>query len=707
LRIRLVIFCLLVAGLISVLAGASVAYAQPGYNPQSPGTKIFKYTDYGNTLHNTDRIALEYRGVNASGNHVVIAIYNTTVGPPSRYRISTYEISQSGTPLGRIYKSGTINTGYSAYPCDIIRYPGTDYHLIADNHTTSSLEITSEGAVGPLDDTTTNDAVEFILLEFPGEDVILSNEYNTLYTYQVDGSDGSIDQLDSWVSVPLRELCRIAPVEHLDDVSERGFIVFDRECGALEGKYHVSAVQNHSTCSGVDKGDIGTFASGCTFNDTGDAIFTHQTCTELGPVQERYIEYTGIDNLYAMLSIDALNPEIEILELRAGTLVKHSKIEVHDSNASCLGLQRMGDGHITLYYKDGNTAYMRMLWAISSSGTITQAANVSQAIPICDVSNMVVTFSEPRDYICRLGTSPYTVFAAGTGPGLSQILQLNVIQHRIPPTVDTTALYPLTTSYNTTVDAAFDVSGAVTNCGDTPVTEWGFCYNTSGFPTYAGSRVTYTGTRTSPFDFNDEVWDLAAAQRYYFAAYACNASGTGYGDVLNSYGFPDYPYTIARWTFEPVDISSGTIMDITGNGHDISFTLYNPNLDITGGPITPTNIAEYTCEGTECEHFWTPQFVTPDGYILNPGSVNTPWGDFLPENTIPGRLFWLSGLTILMCALGFFIYKWTRVLLTVAVTGLLCILIACSIQWMGWWVFVMAAILTPGLLLKDESRNPF
>ena len=335
--------------------------------------------------------------------------------------------------------------------------------------------------------------------------------------------------------------------------------------------------------------------------------------------------------------------------------------------------------------------------------------HVSATDTVFDNSDEEYTVDYTDNMACRLGTSNISAIALNdrTDIGATNKLRIVTWQHNFPPTVDTTLFAPLETTYNTIVDAAYSAGGSVDDIGSSDVTEWGFVYNTTGYPDYTDTKKSHTGTRTVPYSYTDDILDLTAATNYYCRAYACNSSGTGYGDILNSYGYPDYPYTLALWDFEPEQISAGTITDMTGNGHDISFTLWQPNLDITVESIVPMDYAEYTCEGTECYNFWDPDFREPDGYIITPGSVNTPWGEFLPEGTIPERLFWLSALTIFMCALAFFLYKWTRVLLVVAVTGLLFIFAACALSWMGWWVFVMCVILTPGLLLKDESRAPF
>ncbi|MCP4113245.1 MAG: hypothetical protein GY749_48240, partial [Desulfobacteraceae bacterium] len=76
--------------------------------------------------------------------------------------------------------------------------------------------------------------------------------------------------------------------------------------------------------------------------------------------------------------------------------------------------------------------------------------------------------------------------------------------------------------------------GNISSDGGTDVTERGFCWNTSGFPTLgANSNKISSGDGTG--SFTAEVSGLDSGMLYYVRAYAINDIGTGYGNQLFFY----------------------------------------------------------------------------------------------------------------------------------------------------------------------------
>jgi|GEM_PF-3593981 len=712
--IRISVF-LLLAG-IELIATTSTAAA---FSPQSPGTVVH---DYATGLDQYNRhAAIEYMGVNADGNYVVAVLQNSAV---NTIHLSTYEIASSGTVLGGIDSSGTL-TSINGQAHDIVRWADTDYFVLSTTSYLALIEISSEGYINPngIVDTIADQSYETLTLHYEDTDtdVILSRSWWEYRSFEIDAEDEEIDAMDTCATGTKVQYNSMCFLETVDNIEYRPFmsVVFDA-CGGDRNNYLVGQVMNDHSCSGIDRGDIGYLTPPCNWH-TDSNYYTDEVCaTHIGYEPGCYSIYSGAGNVYLTAGPvkntygHAGNTEIgvELWVYLDGEITETDYAWLQENRTNVAGIERMGNGHVAIYYRDDSVGddqlLMSMIYSIGDDGSIDQN-QITSGIDLGYYATSYVDYCVDR--VCRLGTSNLTAIAWRDA---SAYLDIVIVEHRIPPTVETTELIPLSTDYNSWIDAAFYAAGEVTDIGDSAVTEWGICYNSTGSPDYSGSRVFTTGTKTAPWDFDDQLLDLDPADRYYVRAYACNASGTGYGDTLDSYGFPDYAYTVALWQFEPLQISSGTITDVTGNGHDISYTLFDPGLNITIHEIVPTDISSYLCEGTECYHYFDSQFVTPPDYILGSGSANynnlpgmEVINSMLPDNSVPVRVYWVAALTIIMCAIGFGIAKYTDELLMVAAMSLVIILIATIKQWLSPWVLVICIILTPGLLLKKEAKNPF
>jgi hypothetical protein len=94
------------------------------------------------------------------------------------------------------------------------------------------------------------------------------------------------------------------------------------------------------------------------------------------------------------------------------------------------------------------------------------------------------------------------------------------------PTVTTTSL---NMNFNTTAT----IYGNVVSQGSNVLTAHGFVYShTNTNPTLSDSVIT-TGTGSFTGAYNSTTSPLTFPDTYYFAAYATNAAGTGYGSVLS------------------------------------------------------------------------------------------------------------------------------------------------------------------------------
>jgi hypothetical protein len=132
-----------------------------------------------------------------------------------------------------------------------------------------------------------------------------------------------------------------------------------------------------------------------------------------------------------------------------------------------------------------------------------------------------VTFTTPQVQLATVETYPVTDLFAAPGP-----------------------------SYYT------NFSGALTDNGGTPFTNWGFCYSTSPNPTTADILVDNYGS----------VSNLPIGQTFYVRAYATNAAGTAYGNEIS---FSTPAITLPEVITYPVtDISSNSA---TLNGEIINW----------------------------------------------------------------------------------------------------------------------------------------
>lgn len=80
----------------------------------------------------------------------------------------------------------------------------------------------------------------------------------------------------------------------------------------------------------------------------------------------------------------------------------------------------------------------------------------------------------------------------------------------------------------TTRDSAW-FEGSVQLIGLSPVTEYGFCWSTHTSPTVSDNVYKYENQLNKPSVFQGIASELSAGEKYYYRAYAVNASGISYG----------------------------------------------------------------------------------------------------------------------------------------------------------------------------------
>lgn len=76
------------------------------------------------------------------------------------------------------------------------------------------------------------------------------------------------------------------------------------------------------------------------------------------------------------------------------------------------------------------------------------------------------------------------------------------------------------------------IAGSVTSVGSYPVTQRGFCWNTTGFPTLL-DQCSQLGSNGTPGVFDAVISGLAPGTNYYVVSYATSDAGTGYGSPVS------------------------------------------------------------------------------------------------------------------------------------------------------------------------------
>lgn len=685
----LIIFAFL---LICLAPGSALAF-----NNIVPGQVIDDNeitTDIGSIISAADP-AIVYRGINAHGNHVVILAAQIETGAHEKGVFATYEISKSGSIVD-IVESGTLELDIGTIPALRLSADDSDWFVLKGTDL-YSYECTVDGGF----EFNTGDSYDRNHSDFERifDDTFIGvRGYVDFYTYSL-AADGTITNEDGPWSPP--GFAAVADdINYLSHINNEEYAWYcltnDENTGWFIGM--------------VDSdGDIQTSWSGTLpFTYINDNVNGYgQTIRVNNNVYlSAWRAITGGHGGDGDIGIETVKIQSVAAPVNTG-----SGFICDDGGGIMSGAISPAPGSAFVFYQDSGQSldlYVRAVHNIGHTGFIRQ----SDITDDYQMSDDDLGLSQRGDSICQLGTSNY-VAIFGNYDGDPHLLTFECY---LPPHVETTAVQPVLTQYNTKVDGALYASGSVVSIGSGPVTEWGFCWNTTGYPTTSDDKVVFSGTETAPFIFDSEIWDLLTTERYYVRAFACNNTGTGYGDPLESLTYPEYSNIVLAINFEPEDISQTTINDHSGYDHFITYTLAtnSPDISITTGPVIPYDYAEYTCEGTECKSFWDPQYVAPENWHLPEGSrnfTNLP-GMELPNEliagTIPVRLFWITAVTLVMISIGLAGYRYLgRVLLVTAALSMCVIFFACTMSWMGWWVFGICLLMTPAPLLKAEARSPF
>jgi hypothetical protein len=150
----------------------------------------------------------------------------------------------------------------------------------------------------------------------------------------------------------------------------------------------------------------------------------------------------------------------------------------------------------------------------------------------------------------------------------------------IAPTVTTAAIADVTTTTATG-------GGNVTDDGGAAVTERGICYNTTGTPTTASTKVT---SGTGEGAFTAPITGLTHSTAYYLRAYAINSVGTSYGAEISFF---------TRIEAAPIYVPPTTTPTIPSrNGVNLD------KLESTGVSIFYKNVGKQVSVDSSAPHGW-------------------------------------------------------------------------------------------------------
>ena len=266
---------------------------------------------------------------------------------------------------------------------------------------------------------------------------------------------------------------------------------------------------------------------------------------------------------------------------------------------------------------------------------------------VCFSTNSEVALNNAH-MICT-GSSTYTCTLTGLGQGTTYYIRAYAINRKgisygeilsfttlvdtyeIPTVVTLPADYVASTLANAV--------GLITNDGGLTIQEKGFYYGTSPNLTTESNKIL---NNTTNYEFVNTLWPLTPNTTYYYKAYAKNAQGTGYGEVVQFTTLPetgnDIEFSVSptkKVVFSPGNLQynkgDGTWRfaehqwDMVGEDNvSVSYEWYTGWLDVFGWGTAD----DPTCTVDSCDYY---------GY-----SVFAEWGDNPISNGSGSRWYTLT-----------------------------------------------------------------
>jgi len=241
-------------------------------------------------------------------------------------------------------------------------------------------------------------------------------------------------------------------------------------------------------------------------------------------------------------------------------------------------------GNGTITYANGSNATKRGFY-YSIKATIPEDADFKKVEESGDFGaeafSLPITglLSNTKYYIRTFATN-------GVGTSVSSITDFTTLEEEITVPVLTTP------AVSDILMLTATGKGNITDTGGENATKRGVCYNLTGNPTIADSKVEETGTFGTGA-FTEAITGLTLGTKYYVKPYAYNSAGYGYGEEVNFTTLipvvttqdAEVPVPVANPAYYEFADGNGTIVseiNATERGfeikHEVSGTLYN-NID--------------------------------------------------------------------------------------------------------------------------------
>ena len=252
-------------------------------------------------------------------------------------------------------------------------------------------------------------------------------------------------------------------------------------------------------------------------------------------------------------------------------------------------------------------------WSTSSNPTISLATRNNNATGGLGLyTNKIVGLSPGTKYYVRA----YAINSKGEAYGNLDSLTTMVVK----PTISNVVMSDLTN--NSGVSNAI-----VTNDGGAPVTDRGFCWNTTGNPTLADNPSSL-GSGIGVI--KDTIRDLNDTPTYYIRAYATNSFGTGYSPTITSFRLCPASFDITH-----AEGLNGAPVSKTVRYHSISTSIGGKSACWLTQNLGADRQAASIAETADDAAGWYWQFNRIQGY-KHDGTTrtpSTPWVTSISENS--------------------------------------------------------------------------
>jgi hypothetical protein len=267
----------------------------------------------------------------------------------------------------------------------------------------------------------------------------------------------------------------------------------------------------------------------------------------------------------------------------------------------------------------GDDAYNSKL-KLHYAGYLVSASGASDYRGLCGNYSSSTSYNTQYGYNLIL-SSTWNNISAGT----SKVVGQSVRCLRDTLAISVPSVSPVTLSTMTSSSA--DVSAIVTPDGGSPVTERGFCWNTTGNPTVSDNKMI-SGTGVGSFT-GTVTGGLVQGPTYYVRAYAINKIGMAYGAV-NSFKICPDTFSIAHIAgFNGAPVSKKVLY------HSVSSTLSGKAVCWLTQNLGADQQATLVTDATEASSGWYWQFNRSQGY-KHDGTTRTPattWTTAITEST--------------------------------------------------------------------------